>query len=286
MIELNRVIRDMPAAQYHADPCDRPSLSQSLAHTLIKKSPAHAYLEHPRLGGGLSRWTPSTDDGSIVHAILLGRVAEAVGIVEADDFKTKAAQAQRDAIRDSGRVPIVAHKFDDVSRVAEIIRKRIEELGYRLNGASEAVITWEEPSALGPVLCRARLDHVFEDEGVILDLKKITSADPATCAKHAYEYGYDLQRAAYTRALDRAMPEKRFGGPDFVFLFFELEPPFCVTPARFDGRFRALGEQRWERAVNGWARCLADNKWPAYTESSVTLEAPSWALAREMDEAS
>ena len=39
----------MTEAAYHADPCPAPSLSRSIAETLILESPEHAFAAHPRL---------------------------------------------------------------------------------------------------------------------------------------------------------------------------------------------------------------------------------------------
>ena len=42
-------------AEYHADPAPEPSLSRSLAHTLLTRSPRHAWQAHPRLNPA---WLP------------------------------------------------------------------------------------------------------------------------------------------------------------------------------------------------------------------------------------
>ena len=39
------------AADYHADCAPEPSLSSSIARTLLAQSPLHAYHAHPRMGG-------------------------------------------------------------------------------------------------------------------------------------------------------------------------------------------------------------------------------------------
>jgi hypothetical protein len=132
------------------------------------------------------------------------------------------------------------------------------------------------------------LDHVFVDAGIIYDLKTIHTASPDVCGRQTYDLGYHVQRAAYWSGLDKLMTKKRFGGPDFVFLFCETDPPHCVTPSRLNGMFRQLGERRWERACETWARCLRDNEWPEYIPESETLnlEPPAWAMNREMEQAS
>ncbi len=82
-------ILNVTEAAYHADPCDRPSLSHSIAHTLVSESPRHAWIEHPRLGGNRERVsTRAMDDGAILHRLLLGEGA-GFEMVMADDWRTK-----------------------------------------------------------------------------------------------------------------------------------------------------------------------------------------------------
>jgi len=275
----------MSAAEYHTDPCDVPALSASIAKTLLAKSPAHAYLEHPKLGAAPREPTKAMDNGSVIDALMLGGWQSKIGIVEANDFKTKAAQEQRDAFRAEGRTPILARDFAESYRVATTLKAKLAVRGYEFRGENQVVLMWEESTICGPVQCRAMLDHAFVDQGIIYDLKTIHTASPDVCGKQTHDLGYHVQRAAYASGLDKLMPKKVFGGPDFVFLFCETEPPYCVTPSRLNGVYRQLGERRWERACETWARCLRDNEWPEYTTGTITLEAPPWAIAREMEQA-
>ena len=53
---------DIPAADYHADRVghgDAPSLSSSVARTLIQQSPIHAWFKHPKLGNAPRESTAS-----------------------------------------------------------------------------------------------------------------------------------------------------------------------------------------------------------------------------------
>jgi hypothetical protein len=272
---------DVPADVYHNDPAERPSLSSSLAHTLATKTPKHAYLRHPKLGGGA--WknpTTSMNEGALAHELILG-AGKGYEVIKADNFKTKVAQELRDAAIAAGKVPVLEHAFAEAKSVAHQLTKKLsEDYGIRLIGKSEAVAIWEEEHETGPVLVRSMFDHLIESRGVIYDLKKIVSADPDTCERHAYDYGYDIQAHSYLRGLERVRPNLA-GRCDFVFLFLELEPPYCITPLRPDGAFRELGRRRWNRAVNSWATSLRDNRWPEYSAKATTIGVKPWALAKE-----
>ena len=117
-------------------------------------------------------------------------------------------------------------------------------------------------------------------QNTIYDVKTIRSADPQSCSRHAYEYGYDIQAAAYRSAVSKLHP-KLAGAIDFIFLFVEVEPPYAVHPCRPDGTLRELGERRWQRAVDLWSRCITSDTWPGYSQGISTLSAPLWALAQE-----
>ena len=67
------VYYDLPEHEYHSDPCDSPSLSASIAQTIVLESPAHAWLQHPRFGGKQIEPTKEMDRGTLVHALLLGK---------------------------------------------------------------------------------------------------------------------------------------------------------------------------------------------------------------------
>jgi hypothetical protein len=68
------------------------------------------------------------------------------------------------------------------------------------------------------------------------------------------------------------------------FIVFEVTRPYCVTIARPAGTMRALGNLRWQRAVDAWAKCVIDNDWPEYCTGAVEIEAPNWAIMREGEE--
>lgn len=271
-------------SEYFADPCDAPSLSASIARTLLDRSPLHAYHEHPRLGGNRRAPTKEMDRGSLVHKLVLGAGAELV-IVDAKDWRTKLAQEERDAARDDGKIPVLIGAHDDAVAAAFEITKRLGDLGVELAGSSEVSLVWEDASATGKVWARGRLDHL--EGATISDLKTCRSAHPRACAKHVIDYGYDIQRAAYVRGLERVRPDLA-GRVDFRFLFVEPEPPYAVVVARLDGVLRERGERRWEQAIARWALCLRRGSWPAYADEPVILESPGWLLAEmrndEMDE--
>jgi hypothetical protein len=263
-------------AEYFLDPCERPSLSQSIAKTLLEKSPLHAWQEHPRLGGVRRAPTAAMKEGSLLDALLLSNGADVV-VIDAKDFRTNAAKEERDAAIADGKLPVVRSAYDEAMVAVTKIRARLADQGITLNGTSQLAIEWTEETIHGPVLCRGKLDHVAD--ATIYDLKKSRTAKPESCSRHVFDYGYHIQDAAYRSALEKLHPEF-VGRTDFVFLFVEDEPPYAGTPGRLTGMFRELGRRQWEEACTTWAWCLSRNVWPAYTDGIVAIDPPQWAMAR------
>jgi hypothetical protein len=165
---------------------------------------------------------------------------------------------------------------------AEKIVANLKDRGITLDGESEVAILWTEQTEHGPVECRCMFDHVWMGGGSarILDLKVTANAAPTFVERNAENMGYAIQEAAYRRALVALEPNLS-GRADFLFAFAENDDPFALNLSRGDGLFRDLGEQRWQRALNTWALCMKEQKWPSYGTGINPLSAPAWAFHRE-----
>jgi hypothetical protein len=268
------------ADEYFADPCDVPSLSSSIAHVIDSESPMHARARHPKFGGFSRPPTKSMDNGSLSHALLLG-AGKGIKVIDAENFKKKVAQEERDAARDEGLIPVLKAEYEEALVTAEILRARFAQKGISLDGKSEVTALWSERASSGAeVQCRGMIDHLTLPR--VYDIKSTRSAKPDVCRRHVESYGYAIQRAAYVSAVERIHPELA-GRVDFIFVFYETEPPYDVTPVRLSGAFRELGERGWRRAVDRWEECLRKDEWPGYTSGTIELEPSPWALTRDMD---
>jgi len=273
-----RILKVTPE-QYLADPCKTPSLNATTAHAIVGESPLHGFTQHPRLGGNPygGAGTKAMNDGQLIHSLLL-RKGKELAIIDAPDFRTNAARDARDQAFAEGKLPVLQHHYAQKAAIAEKLRERCEELGYVFDGQAELAIEFEEDG----VLCRAMLDHANVADGRITELKKVESANPRKVARSFFDYGYDIQYTAHTRALATLRPEFE-GRIDFTFLFVEIEPPYSVVPAKPDGALREIGAMRWSRAKQIWRECLVTGNWPGYCDGSpVMLEAPPWIVTQEL----
>jgi hypothetical protein len=254
----------------------RPGFSASRAKTVITRSPAHAksFVEKDPC--------VTLDRGAVIHRLTLGKgKAFKIAPPEITEWRTKEAKAFRDGTRAEGLIPVKAHEFAEWESAS---KKLVEQLAARdiaLDGLSECVIEWYEETPHGPLLCKGMFDHLWIDRGRILDLKVTENAAPDAVERTAENLGYAIQWAAYTRALTALRPDLA-GRVKFQFAFIEPDEPWALNLAEPDGMFRELGEQRWLRACETWAKCQAEQKWPAYGDGVNRLGAPQWALAKEM----
>ena len=273
---------DCTPTAYHRDPCEVPSLSSSIAKELITRSPLHAHHLHPRFGKGARQITQAKDNGSIVHALLLGKGAE-TAVMPHDEYRTNAAKADRDAAIADGKIPIKAKDYAEISAAAEKIRFRFFGLGIDFQDPAwlaEQAIEWDEQGLIGPVRCRAMFDLVNIETGAIVDVKSTSDASVENAAKTVWRFDYHLQDAAFRSALSALTGEPSA----FTFAFCELDAPYGVLPAKCSGAFREIGEARWRHAVRIWEECLAMDVWPGYSTEIVRLEPPGWAIAAMGDQ--
>lgn len=271
---------DLDSASYHADAIDlkRPSLSASLACVMLAKSPAHAYVQHPRLN---PEYVPAEtkkawDLGTVAHSLLLEGYAN-VHIVEGvTDWRTKDAQKERDDARDGGKIPMLRTEFEEVTAMVDMARDELAAWDIApaplTNGKPEQTVTWDEDG----VLCRCRPDWLRDDYTVIEDVKTTArGADPGYFSrKTVYEHGYDVRAAMYLRGV------KAVTGVDakWRWIVVETKPPFVVSIVEPSADMLAIGNAKLDRALEMWRDCLASGLWPAYGREVHIAEPPSWEL--------
>ncbi len=298
-----RFLPDLTVAEYHHAE-GPPRLSQSIAKELVERSPWHAkramdrrQAQHEDEGGEESAEASKRDTmdrGTIIHALLLGTPSPAVVVaddkgVPFDDFRTKAAKEQKAKIRAAGKIPVIGRKVEPVLRLADRIREGLfNEHGIDLTGDSELAVEWTERASDGtPVPCRGMLDHWLARDSkgrpTIYDVKIWQSGNPRVLVRKVHDMGVDIQAEAYTRAVEAVLPELA-GRVRFVTLVCEVSTGL-VTPIVFGGSLRKVGELRWRRAIDMWARCSALNDWPGYTKGEMVIDAPEWMIAAEIDAA-
>ena len=199
-----------------------------------------------------------------------------VVIVAADSWRTKAAQAARDDARAAGRLPILAHKMEQVDAMVEAARVAIaasELADVFTAGKPEQTLLWEDEG----IWCRARPDWLSDDHRVLVDYKTTAaSAEPATWGRGSLlSMGYDLQAAMALRGISLVAQPR---DATFVFLVQETEPPHAVSLIALSPAFQDFADRRLAVARAQWRDCLAKNEWPSYPLRIAWAEPPEYAV--------
>lgn len=281
---------------YHADPCEQPSLSASGIKRLLYESPAAFAAHHPRLTMWpelLDETSASMDKGSIVHRMILGAGCDFVIIdptqfrnkdgSQAKSFKNADAARAKEKAEDEGKIVVSPKVGAHLLNAAEaVIRMLQAEYGDWPIGESEQVFTWQRETSLGPIWCRAMMDHVSLRYAVILDPKSTSKglSDSAIQRAAAYD-NWHLQAAWYLDAINRAHPELD-GRMRFRFPVFELEPPYDCCLFDMPESWLHIGRQENERACELFAVCLRTGQWPGRARVA-SPEPPSWLESRFLE---
>lgn len=274
------IYTDMPAEDYFADPCPTPSFTQSIAKILINKSPLHAWHAHPRLNPAHEEDDDKKFDiGNVAHLLLLGR-GKKIQVIEADDWRTKAAKDAREEARVAGRIGILGPQFERASAMAKAARKQLEVMDFDFaDGDAEAVIAWRE----GDLWYRSMLDWLSRDRQLVLDFKTtIASAAPIAIPIKLAVDGWDIQSAMHERGLNALHPEGA-GRRRHVFVCQECEEPYALSVSELTEGVLTMGRKKLAHAVALWQLCMSTNRWPGYPAEVLAPAYPGHLEARWLE---
>lgn len=272
---MNAGIYTMDAATYHADPCDAPSLSSSIAKLLCTSSPAHVKDAHPRLNPEfVTDHAEHFDVGTVAHAVLLEGV-NCVEVLPFADWRTKAAREARDAVRAKGKVPLQTWAWAHVEAMLNTTRDQLDAHadGRQMfrGGLPEQTLIWQDD---GGEWCRARLDWLRA--GAIDDYKTTNAtANPEALSRTLFSNGWDIQAAFYLRGL------KKLTGEDAVFRFAvqETYPPYALSVVALGPAALMLAEKKVRYALELWTHCLEHGDWPGYPTQTAYAALPEYLEA-------
>lgn len=286
---LGAGVHCIDADRYHGDPAPEPSLSSSVARTLLTRSPRHAWWQSPRLN---PEWEPvekqAFDVGRAAHRSVLGAGAE-YAVIPNDILSsngatsTKAAKGFIEDCRAEGLTPIKADVAERVERMASAVRGRLAAMGIRFQPSRSELSALAEVDG---VWCRAMFDNVpVDSRRAIYDLKTTTDASPDAVIRSVESYGYDVQAAHYLDTWEAVTGERR----RFRFVFVEKEPPHEVSivelhddpddPADWMNDARAKARE----ARRMWRECLDAGEWPGFPPRVAILGARSFYRQRWAD---
>lgn len=283
---------------YHSDPVVVPSLSCSIARILVRQTPAHAYQAHPRFGSvGI---TPSQvmDDGSAVHAMLSGQahLIETLATIYGPktknkdligkpvrDYKTDAAQEERDEIRGMGKIPVLKHRSIELIRCFHAAMRQLKDAEdgecFLSPGRSEVMAVSQEDD----IWLRVLVDRLPDDRRLGPGDLKCTELSAAPGGwERRLQTEYAFQDAFYRRVLRRV---EGFDRPSMRFGVVELEPPHGTVIMAAAPSLQVIAEAEVERAIQRWRRCMKTGGWPCYSPHTAWVDAKPWHVTEAAEAA-
>jgi hypothetical protein len=286
-IEIPGLYLDMPAADYFADPCPTPSLTQSVAKILLEKSPAHARLAHPRLnplsGPEDAGYEANRIIGNAAHALMLGRGKQIMRL-EVTNFRTAKAQELRDEALDAGLIPILPHHYETAEQMVEVGRHELKMRGIDLAECdTEVVIAWKDDLPHGGFWFRSMIDAITRDRLTIFDYKTGgMSAAPHAVDRKMMMDGVHIQAAFHEWGLDTLFPEGA-GRRMHWFVFQENAAPYALTAFPLSEEWLTMGRKAVARAASHWCHWLHAGTWPMYPVDVECPPYPGWRMQAELN---
>ena len=261
--ELAGLVHDLDELEYHA----LPGLSSSGAKALLR-SPAHYQWQRRNRVE-----KDAYDFGHVVHGIVLGTGLEVV-VVDADDWRTKAAQEAKKAAHSAGKVPLLRKDAERAQRAADAVTTHPVAGPLFRGGSAEVSAFWAD--APTGVECRGRFDYLrTTGRPIIVDLKTTQNADPARFGRAALDFGYDLQAAFYADGYEHITGET----PAFLHVLVETEPPHAVSVVQLDDDALYVGRLKARRAIEVYRDCTEADSWPAFDPTVIhPVSLPRWAV--------
>ena len=289
---------DMQAADYFADPCPEPSLTQSIAKVLIERSALHAKCEHPRLRPQVEaieepeKYVAAQAIGNAAHLSMIRRGKE-IAVAEFDSWRSDKSKAFREAAEAAGKTPILEKHMLRAHAMVLAARLQLIDGGFTLafangEGNGEVCIAWEEDG----LWFRSLIDWMPQYMDVFYDYKTTgMSVAPHGIGRMMVDAGWDVQAAMHERGLAildpgiKPKPTKR----RYRFVVQENEPPYALIVCELSDAVMEMGRRKLEYAVGIWRTCMRTGAWPSYPAELHVPEYPGWAeagwLNREIHEA-
>lgn len=261
-------IYTLPETEYHADRSLAPTLGRSLsvsgAKTLLTDPARFLYeRDHGRPP------KDAFDEGTLAHELILRGGDDRIRIIDAYDWRTKAAQQAKAEAHEQRLVPAHRGTLLMASKVAASVRRHRLAASILSEGEPEKAMYWIDPET--GITCRGRMDWTRDNALVDVKTAAYGKATASAFAKEAANYDYPMQAAHYTDGYEvltgRRVP--------FLFIVVEKEPPYLVRVFQLSEYDLEVGRERIREARRLFAE-YESNGYPDEGADIHTLQLPGW----------
>lgn len=272
----------LPDYFYHSDCCDSPSMSSSMAKTLIEECPqkmwSNSYMDPNRE----IKENRNFDMGHALHLIFLEPEKFEAGVVEIEfmDYRKDEAKRQKQVAYDAQKIPLLTHDLRTVWKMREALYDNpVARMAFEKNGVSErSYFVKDEETG---VWLKARVDREMFKPRILIDYKTTISANPLDFPRSIFNYGYYIQQPWYQYVYKEATGEEI---EECYFIAQEKEYPYLSSVIEVKPAAIEYGEKIMRKAIRKFADCLDKGQWHGYRDGSrpdqdgvITLDLPSHA---------
>lgn len=279
---------------YHADPAITPSLSSGVLSKIVLGTLADAREAHPRLNPAYeSADSTKFDLGSVAHTLLLGK-GQDIAVIDAEDWRTKAAKEARDEAIKQNKQPCLLSTYETAECMVATARDQLsadpanrDAFNPRM-GVPEQVAIAALDTLSGPILCRAMVDwqqNVVptgnEHALIVYDYKTFApGADPENFVRYLFREARDVQDPFYRMILAKLLmldPQRDIA---FRFVVQSPKPPYLLSVIELDMQAAEFAFERAAWGMQQWAAANRDNAWPGYLPRTHYVSPPNYELHR------
>jgi len=220
--------------------------------------------------------TPAMEIGTALHCKVLEGddtfdasyvlKPEGISLATKEGKEWKASIGRKRALTEGGR----DDSWGAVRGMTESLRKLAWFDGSQPNYRkfNELSLYWDWNN----IPCKARLDRLLVDEGIVLDLKTTDSIESHVFLKKVIGFKYDFQAAFYAKAAEIAFGKKF----RFIFVAVERKAPYTVDLFEVSDYMMEEASNKCDLAISRLAGCLVSDEWPNREPVIHQLDYPAW----------
>jgi hypothetical protein len=265
---MNPIEYDLDEATYHA----HPALGSTSIRDILK-SPAkfNEYRHEPMTP------TDAMQLGTAVHARVLGTPSPIV-VLDFENYRTKAAQVERDAVIDAGLVPVLvgSEKLGQIDAIAESVLAHRGARSILETAPGREVSLFATDPATGVDL-KARFD-IYGDTDCG-DLKTAQDASPKGFTRAVWDHRYDVQQEHYLKVRELVTGVR----PVFRFIAVESTRPYLVAVYELDEQWAEIGDVWATAGRRIYRECADADVWPGYGSETHQLHPPVGLIYEHQD---
>lgn len=250
------VYYNLDEREYRAD----PGISQSELKPIMRSA------AHFRAG-------VESEEREDTDALILGRMVGQIAMEpdkpawwvvrpEGVDLRTKAGKEWAASIGDAVPVSQAMFRTAGLMATALLDHKRAGEI---IRSSKREVTVYDEYETLHGVIRRKGRIDLVSNGNVLADIKTTIDARDYAFRKSVTKYGYDIQAFSYQDMWNARCDEGQ-EKQHYLLIAIEKAPPFEIVVHHMSPEFMAQGAERYLAAINQFAQCKLENKWPGYPD--------------------